>query len=170
MRSFARPRALFVAAIVLAAVGCSPSDTTSTVPDPNSTSSPGESESTTTHPPVTVAPFEAVDIEVSADGSYLTDADGRAIYLFTLDDERTSTCEAACAGAWPPIVGDPMAGEGVDADLLGNAERGDGSIQVTYDGHPLYRYAADSGPGETSGHGFNGVWFLVGPDGSCLDC
>jgi predicted lipoprotein with Yx(FWY)xxD motif len=56
----------------------------------------------------------------------------------------------------------------VDQALLGNAERGNGSIQVTYGGHPLYLYSGDAAPGDTSGHAFNDVWFLVAPDGEAV--
>lgn len=51
---------------------------------------------------------------------------------------------------------------------MGNAERADGSAQVTYAGHPLYRYSGDDVPGDTNGHGFNDVWFLVSPEGQAL--
>lgn len=88
--------------------------------------------------------------------------------MFTLDEERTSTCEGACAEAWPPFLGDPVAGEGADQALLGNAERSNGGIQVTYGGHPLYLYSGDAAPGDTSGHAFNDVWFLVAPDGEAV--
>ncbi|MGH8912521.1 MAG: COG4315 family predicted lipoprotein, partial [Acidimicrobiia bacterium] len=115
-------------------------------------------------------PFTEVEVGSVAGtyGDQLVDAEGRSLYLFTLDDERTSTCEGACAGAWPPLLGDPVADAGVDQALLGNAERGDGSIQVTYAGHPLYFYSGDASPGETNGHGFNDVWFLVSPGGEAL--
>lgn len=139
--------------------------------DESTTSTESVSSTTTTAstPPVSVPPFEEVEVGLSEDGSFLVDGHGHALYLFTLDDDRTSSCFGECAGAWPPFLGDPVATEGVSPDLLGNAERGDGSIQVTYAGHPLYTYAEDAGPGDTNGHAFNDVWFLVGPDGTPLD-
>jgi predicted lipoprotein with Yx(FWY)xxD motif len=113
--------------------------------------------------------FEEVEVALSpGPDPHLVDPDGRSLYLFTLDDERTSTCDGPCAGTWPPLLGRPLAGEGVDPDLLGNAERSDGSIQVTYAGHPLYRHTGDTAPGDTVGHGFNDVWFLVSPAGDAL--
>jgi predicted lipoprotein with Yx(FWY)xxD motif len=121
---------------------------------------------TASAPPAPAPQFEEVAVESSSDGSYLVDVNGHSLYMFTLDDARTSSCTGACAATWPPLLGDPVAGDGVDPDLLGNAERGNGSIQVTYDGHPLYMYTGDSGPGDTNGHGFNDVWFLIGPDGA----
>lgn len=122
---------------------------------------------TTTHAPP--PPFEEVVVEVSDDGTHLVDSEGRSLYLFTLDTDRTSSCVGECAEAWPPLLGDPAAGEGVDQQLLGNAERDNGAIQVTYNGNPLYRSRADQRPGDTNGHGFNDVWFLVAPDGTPVD-
>lgn len=122
---------------------------------------------TTTAPPPP-PPFEEVEVELS-EGGFLVDGEGRSLYLFTLDTERTSSCEGDCAEAWPPLLGDPLAGDGVDQTRLGNAERGNGAIQVTYGGHPLYRYSGDGKAGDTEGQGFNDLWFLVGPDGEPVD-
>lgn len=116
----------------------------------------------------TIPPFVEVPVDLSPDGTHLVDQDGRSLYMFTLDTERTSSCEGACAEAWPPLLGDPVAGEGVDQELLGNSERDNGAIQVTYGGQPLYTYSGDSEPGDTNGHGFNDVWFLVAPDGTAI--
>jgi len=33
--------------------------------------------------------------------------------------------------------------------------------QVEYDGHPLYRYAGDSGADQANGEGKGGVWFVA---------
>lgn len=140
----------------------------------------GEGETTTsslasttslpaTSPPGTVPPFEEVTVALAANGSHLVDGEGRSLYLFSLDEGRTSTCTGPCAETWPPLLGDPVAADGVDQDLLGNAERGNGAIQVTYNGHPLYTYAGDEEPGDTNGHGFNDVWFLVTPEGEPQD-
>jgi predicted lipoprotein with Yx(FWY)xxD motif len=101
-------------------------------------------------------------------GDYLVDGSGRSLYVFALDDERTSTCVGACADLWPPLLGDPRAESGVDRSLLGNAERANGAIQVTYAGHPLYHYTDDVAPGDTQGQGFNDVWFLISPSGEPL--
>lgn len=148
--------------VVVAACNGETADTTEpTVPTPTTIAA------TTTAPPPP-PPFEEVAVELSEEG-FLVDGEGRSLYLFTLDTERTSTCEGDCAGAWPPFLGDPVAGDGVDQTRLGNAERGNGAIQVTYGGHPLYRYSADDEAGDTGGHGFNDLWFLVGPDGEPLD-
>lgn len=104
-------------------------------------------------------------------GQYLTDSEGRALYLF-LNDERggPSTCYDGCAENWPPFVVEDTAtaGEGVAESLLGTTEREDGSLQATYYGWPLYYLAQDEAGGDTNGHGAGDVWFLVSPYGEPL--
>jgi predicted lipoprotein with Yx(FWY)xxD motif/cytochrome c2 len=101
-------------------------------------------------------------------GTYLTDAEGRSLYLFTRDSENTSTCTDQCAENWPPLLveGEPMAGQGVAASLLGTTERDDGSTQVTYNGWPLYYFARDESPGDIAGQGVGDRWYLISPFGA----
>ncbi len=99
-------------------------------------------------------------------GTILVDSQGRTLYLFTRDSATTSTCSGPCAMAWPPLVatGAPTAASGVNAALLGTSKRADGTTQVTYNGHPLYRFVKDGNAGETNGQGvtaFGGSWFTV---------
>ncbi|WP_201292889.1 COG4315 family predicted lipoprotein [Halobacterium bonnevillei] len=103
-------------------------------------------------------------------GDVLVDSEGMSLYLFTQDEEGTSTCYGDCEDAWPPLTveGDPSAGSDVTASL-GTAERDDGSMQVTAEGWPLYYYAADSEPGDTEGQGVGDVWFLLTPDGTQVE-
>ncbi|MDF4252676.1 hypothetical protein [Streptomyces sp. WMMB303] len=105
-------------------------------------------------------------------GRILADGSGRTLYLFEADKSRKSTCEGSCAAAWPPVVvegkDEPGAGDGAEKGLLGTTERKDGSRQVTYDGHPLYRYQGDDKPGDTAGQGldqFGAEWFVLDPSG-----
>jgi predicted lipoprotein with Yx(FWY)xxD motif len=107
----------------------------------------------------------------SSAGTFLTDGSGKAVYLWVKDTGSTSNCTGACAGAWPPVTttGTPTASGGAKASDLGTTTRSDGTKQVTYDGHPLYYYAGDSGPGTASGQGsdsFGAKWWLVSPAGS----
>jgi predicted lipoprotein with Yx(FWY)xxD motif len=106
-------------------------------------------------------------------GVYLTDGSGRALYLWDADREGTATCYDACAASWPPVTvtGAATAGSGAQAGLLGSQRRKDGATQVTYNGWPLYYFAADRAPGELSGQantGFGAVWWLLGPSGQPL--
>ena len=110
-------------------------------------------------------------------GTILMDRSGRTQYLFTADELKQSNCTEGCALAWPPLltVGEPTAGEGLSADHLGTITRDqssvlgaygtttleDGSLQVTYNGWPLYYFANDAGPGEANGQDIGNVWFVV---------
>jgi predicted lipoprotein with Yx(FWY)xxD motif len=107
-------------------------------------------------------------------GSYLADAKGRALYLFEADKGSSSTCYSACASLWPPITSSTAvtAGSGVQHSLLGSTTRKDGTREITYHGHPLYYYAADTKPGLTTGQGLNqfgAKWYLVAPNGNKID-
>ena len=101
-------------------------------------------------------------------GTMLVEASGRSLYLFTDDERNKSNCSGGCATAWPPLltVGDPTAGEGVNADRLGTITREDGSTQVAYNGWPLYYFAPDEKPGDTKGQ--YGTWFVVSPLGEAI--
>lgn len=88
-----------------------------------------------------------------------------------MEDKGTaSTCYDACAGLWPPFTtkGKAIAGRGVRASLLGTTKRRDGTLEVTYSGHPLYYYVTDRKPGQTTGQGldqFGAPWWVLSPSG-----
>jgi predicted lipoprotein with Yx(FWY)xxD motif len=93
----------------------------------------------------------------------LTDAGGFTLYWFAPDSASKSRCYGTCAVYWPPLSGAPRAGPGVTGKL-GTIKRSDGSLQATYDGHPLYTYIGDSAPGQASGNRVNlngGLWYEV---------
>ena len=112
-----------------------------------------------------------IESHAGSAGSFLTNASGRAVYLWAADSMNKSACSGACAGAWPPVTttGKVTAADGAKAADLGTITRSDGSKQVTYDGHPLYFFAGDSGPGQSNGQGsdsFGAKWWLVAPAGT----
>ena len=119
-----------------------------------------------------------VNVSESTDfGSILVNGEVLSLYVFMQDTQNsgTSTCTDAdgCATEWPPLLsqGSPVAGEGVDAALLGTITRDDGTLQVTYNGWPLYLFEGDAAPGDTNGQGleeFGGLWFLVSPAGEAI--
>lgn len=128
---------------------------------------PGEMGAT---PGQTGEQIEAVAVAESEQyGRYLVSEDGRAIYLYFADSQGESNCTNECAEIWPPVLvenGDPqVADPAIDQSKLGTIQREDGSMQVTYDGHPLYFYAQDLGPGEATGQGVNNEWALVSVEG-----
>jgi predicted lipoprotein with Yx(FWY)xxD motif len=110
-----------------------------------------------------------------APGTALVDGTGRALYLFEADTGTTSTCTGACAQVWPPLLTSgpaPVTTGAAQASLVGTSARGDGTRQVTYDGHPLYYFAGDKAPGDVKGQGINnfgGGWYVVTPAGDKID-
>jgi len=97
----------------------------------------------------------------------LTNAQGRTLYWFAPDTATRSACYGTCAAYWPPVRGAATAGPGVTG-RLGTITRSDGSVQATYDGHPLYTYAGDTGAGQANGNRLNlngGLWYEVTPSG-----
>ncbi len=113
----------------------------------------------------------AVQLAESAKlGKLLADGDGRTLYAFTKDAKDTSNCYDKCEQAWPPLLalGQPVLGEGVDSSLIGATQRKDGTMQVTYNGLPLYYFAADTAPGDTNGQAVGKVWYAVSADGSLI--
>lgn len=103
-------------------------------------------------------------------GDILTDAAGRTLYLFKNDRRLVSNCSGGCATAWPPLLTDedPVAGEGVNQGRLTAIDRGDGTLQVAYNGFPLYYWQDDVNEGDTLGQDRGGVWFLVNQYGSSV--
>jgi predicted lipoprotein with Yx(FWY)xxD motif len=103
-------------------------------------------------------------------GRILVDRHGRTLYLFAKDRHGKSACSGLCAGYWPALTtkGKPRAINGARQALLGTTRRSDGRMQVTYRGHPLYRFSGDSAAGQTTGQGltdFGGGWWVVSPAG-----
>ncbi len=119
----------------------------------------------TTAVPTTVA---NATVQTASDpklGPILVGSNGITLYRFTKDTSGTSMCVDACATKWPPLVeasGTPTAGAGVPGTLA-TTTRADGTKQVTYDGMPLYRFSGDAKPGDTTGQGVGGVWFVATP-------
>lgn len=130
--------------------------------------------SPTTAEPATGDPTDAaaatVAVAASDLGDILVDAEGRTLYGFDQDAEGTSNCSGDCAQMWPPLTvdGEPAAGDGADASLLGTLERDDGGVQVTYAGQPLYHYSGDTNAGDVAGQGVGDVWWVVDPAGEAI--
>lgn len=111
---------------------------------------------------------------VGGDGAerYLTDNAGRAVYVLAGDDTGTR-CIDDCLQAWPVVGGAaPVSGvPEVDGALIGTTTRADGTVQVTYAGHPLYYFADDTDAGVAHGRDVNdkwGRWYLLQPTGEML--
>ena len=93
----------------------------------------------------------------------LTNTSGLTLYWFAPDTPAISKCTGSCTAYWPPVTGNPEAGPGVTGKL-GTIKRPGGGVQATYDGHPLYTYIGDNGPGQAQGNNLNlngGLWYEV---------
>ncbi len=93
----------------------------------------------------------------------LTNTSGLTLYWFAPDTPAISKCTGSCTAYWPPVTGNPEAGPGVTGEL-GTIKRPGGGVQATYDGHPLYTYIGDHGPGQAQGNNLNlngGLWYEV---------
>ena len=149
-----------VALVAFAVAGCGGGDNGQASASPsNSNASNGSTVGTT---------------DVGGLGKILVDSKGRTVYLFEKDTGPKSTCSGACAAEWPPVTttGKPSAGNGLTASMLGTTKRSDGTTQVTYNGHPLYRYAGDNKAGDTNGQGldfFGGEWYVLSPAGQKVE-
>jgi predicted lipoprotein with Yx(FWY)xxD motif len=106
-------------------------------------------------------------------GTILTDGRGFTLYAFAADRGARSRCFGACAVAWPPLTtATPVArlrvGRGVARSLVGQSTRSRGVRQLTYAGHPLYRFQGDRRPGDTRGQrltAFGARWNVLTPSG-----
>ena len=98
----------------------------------------------------------------------LTNGKGFTLYWFAPDTSTKSNCNGSCATYWPPVKGPATAGAGVTGKLA-TIMRSDGSVQATYNGHPLYTYVGDKAPGQAQGNGLNingGLWHEVTVSGA----
>jgi predicted lipoprotein with Yx(FWY)xxD motif len=144
--------AVAAAAVVLAACGSSGTSSTSTGAGAGSPAGAG-----------------AGSLKTAAVGgvTVLTGAGGFTLYSFAPDTPVKSNCNGTCAQSWPPVQG-PARASGV-AGTFGTIKRSDGSVQATFDGHPLYTFAGDTAPGQARGNGLNaagGVWHEVATSGT----
>ena len=87
------------------------------------------------------------------------DAEGLTLYTYGKDKEGESNCHEECANIWPPLIAAEDARPSGKWSLV---KRRDGTLQWAYDGKPLYTYAKDKQPGDTTGDGV-GPWKMAKP-------
>jgi predicted lipoprotein with Yx(FWY)xxD motif len=120
--------------------------------------------------------YEVKVANVGGIGPVLVTGQGLTLYQFVPDHQSRSICSGMCAVQWPPLilpkgVSRPLAGPGVKAALLGTSTRADGTIQITYNHWPLYRWLPDHYPGQATGQGLNnlgGLWWVMNADGAAV--
>jgi uncharacterized surface protein with fasciclin (FAS1) repeats len=113
-----------------------------------------------------ILPPASVQIaENPAKGSILTDSRGMTLYMLSRDAKDFSNCTGACLNNWPVFYDANLRlGEGLDAEDFGSIDRGNGVMQTTYKGWPLYYYVQDTKVGDVAGDGRSNVWFVAKPD------
>ena len=156
------PTGLAAAALVLVAACGSSSSTSSASATSASPAAAGASSAATSGTALKSAKIGGATV--------LTNAKGFTLYWFVPDTSTTSKCNGTCAKYWPPVPAPATAGTGVTGKL-GAIKRSDGSMQATYNGHPLYTYVGDTKPGEAKGNGLNlsgGVWHEVTVSGAAV--
>jgi predicted lipoprotein with Yx(FWY)xxD motif len=164
--------AVLAASLLVAACGSSSSTSTTAAASGSAATGTGTSGATANATPAS-ARGVSISTASGSDGTFLTGAGGRALYLWVADSGGMSSCSGACAKAWPPLTtkGKPIAGSGVKSSDLGTVKRSDGTTQVTYKDHPLYYFIEDKGKGSIKGQGsdaFGADWWLVGPSGAAI--
>jgi predicted lipoprotein with Yx(FWY)xxD motif len=170
--------ALAVLAAVLLAAGCggsanasgSTSAGTSSGSSASSSGRYGSSSSTPSTSTQAASGVATIAVRTTPLGRILVDGRGMTLYLFEKDTGMMSTCSGSCAKFWPPVTTTraAKAGSGLDAGKLGTTARTDGETEVTFNGHPLYYYAGDKQPGDTTGQGLNAfgaLWYVLSPAG-----
>ena len=156
-------------AIVAAALaGCGGSSGTASTTTSAVSSTPATAKSTSS---LVIGTYKTPE-----DGTLITGTNNRTLYVLNADEKSTSahqkssTCTGACATVWPPVLssGTPTVAGKANASLIGLTTRSDGTKQVTYNGLPLYYYAADTKAGEAEGNHFKdsfGLWVGMLPSG-----
>ena len=144
-----------IAATVAVLAACSSSGTSAAGGGSTSTSSPA------------AATASSLKTATIGGATVLTNSKGFTLYSFAPDTSTKSNCNGTCAQNWPPVQGSATAA-GVTG-TFGTIKRSDGSVQATFDGHPLYTFAADTAPGQAKGNGLNeegGVWHEITTSGA----
>jgi predicted lipoprotein with Yx(FWY)xxD motif len=116
-----------------------------------------------------------ISLRQTSVGKVLVENSGFTVFRFTRDASNKNACMSIskCSQTWPSLTttGTPTAGPGVKASLLSTIRLSNGSQQVTYAGHPLYRYSLAGEAGETSYVGateFGGTWDGVSASGGLV--
>jgi len=136
---------------------------TTQAPVSSASSSESESSSAESSSGGSAGPAK-VSVATTEKGKVFVGPTGHALYTYDPDTTKKSACVDQCAAAWPPLIGTPAAGKGVEEDELGTIARSDGTTQVTYEGHPLYYFAKDEDAEDVYGDGVAGVWHVAKVD------
>lgn len=162
-----------IGALAFLIAACGSSGGATTAPTTAAATPPPATQPAATQAEATQA-AEAYEVELADNakvGKYLVGEDGKTLYLFTPDTTSASNCNGDCAATWPPFTledGETVKGGDGVTGTFATITRQDGSKQVTYAGHPLYYYGADTAAGDTMGQGLFQKWYIVGADGNAV--
>ena len=157
-----------LAALALALSACASSSSSSSASTPATSAPAAGASSPASSAPASSASGSALSMTTINGTAVVTDSKGMTLYWFVPDTSSASKCTGSCATYWPPVTGPVTAGSGVTG-TLGVITRPDGTMQATYDGHPLYTYVGDSAPGQAKGNGLNisgGLWWEMTVSGA----
>ena len=154
-----------LAFLLLACGSQGPSVTVTFSPSPSSVGTSPAAASPTTSAQL------AISVANSRYGKIIVDGSSRTLYLFDIERDHMPICNSACAVAWPPLLAPSGAASapGLDEALIATVARNDGSLQLTYNGHPLYYYAGDHSAGEIKCQAvieFGGGWYVIDAQGN----
>lgn len=174
MRTLPFAGTLLATGLLLAACGgggATPVPTVASTPAPSASAAPPSAAASEADSGAPVAGPASVALADTSLGRVLVDGAGMTLYVFTADSGGTSACYGDCEKAWPVLHGDgsaPTLGDGLTASDFGTIDRTDGSKQVTFHGMPLYFFAADTKPGDVTGQGVGGKWYVVDATGALV--
>lgn len=162
-----------LAASVIAGCGSTSKTAASKSPAPSGAETPASKSPASGGSGSSTKPVALITTKHAKLGTVLAYGPDRlTVYLFEGDRGGSSNCSGACAQIWPPVLGRPKASGQARASDLGTIRRADGEIQVTYKGHPLYRFIKDKDDGDAYGEGissFGADWYALQPSGAKLD-
>jgi predicted lipoprotein with Yx(FWY)xxD motif len=162
------------AAALLAACGSSSASSSGSASSAATSAAAAASSAPVTSAPAAAPSTSAAGLTTmkTATGTILVTAQGYAVYMFAMDTPAKSNCDATCLQFWPALTGTPTAAAGSGLTGTFGTITGTGGItQATYNGHPLYLFAADTAPGQVNGNGINtngGLWYALSPAGTKL--
>lgn len=155
------------AIVIIGAIGLSSMTSPKTAEEPTDEVVQVAQGSFSEEPPVQESPT-MLNVSASPIGRVVQDASGNTLYAFTNDTKGESTCNDKCAINWPPARKTDVnfTADGIDVSLMGTTKRKDGTIQLTLNNMPLYRFAGDGfGTGSLKGQGNGGKWFALTAEG-----
>lgn len=165
-----------IAGAALMVAACGSYSTSAYGSSTNPPSSNGRYPGVVSSPPAGAPAPSAASVSLRSTplGQILVDGRGRTLYLFEADKAGMSSCYGDCASVWPPLLASssPVAGAGLDQMLLTTTARKDGSLEVVYNGHPLYYFVSDKQAGDTSGQAlssFGADWYVLSAGGNKVD-